>query len=410
MNITSLKLLEKEKNIIKNINNNVVYNKINYKNKICLKPWGYEYLSYENTKIGIWIIYINKNNKTSLHTHFNKDTTMIILSGCVKLNLIDDKYKLLSLLDIINIPKNKFHGIECISDTAIILELEIFNENINYSNKNDLFRISDNYNRENTGYESSISISEDLIKYNYKYFENNYNDDIFKLHTDINKINNIESIYILLNGIINYNNIYIKEGSIIDINIINSLKYLNELINDYEILEIRIQYYKEEKKIIYNLEHLKLVYEEIKEKKNILTSGCFDIIHIGHLDILKKSKELGDNLIVCLSNDEQIKKLKGENRPINNYNDRIQLFKTISYVDYIILYEEKNINKETTLNEIMELVKPLYWTKGSDYKKDEIIKKHPSINVKIFDNIPNISTTNIINIIKEKNENIGMRC
>ena len=405
MKITQLFLNKKEKNINDNIKHyNKTNDRINYKNKICIKPWGYEYLAYETTKIGIWIININKNNKTSLHTHFNKDTTLILISGCIKLNMIDDEYKILSIMDIINIPKNKFHGIESISNNSIILELEIYNENVSYSDKNDLFRINDMYNRENTGYEKSVKISEDLIKYNYKYFENNYNYEIFKVYSklsDLKKIKSDDTIYILLKGIINFNGIYIKEGSVIN-SFLNSNNNYQEDQENIEILEIKIPYFSEEKKIIYNLEHLKLISNEIKNKNNILTSGCFDIIHIGHLDVLKKSKSLGDNLLVCLSNDEQIKKLKGNNRPINNYNDRINLFKTISYVDYIILYNEEDIEKETTLNNIMEIINPLYWVKGSDYNKADIIKKHPTVNIKIFENIPNISTTVIIqNILKK---------
>jgi rfaE bifunctional protein nucleotidyltransferase chain/domain len=405
MNIIELNLTEHEIIINNNIKkNNKINNRIDYKNKICIKPWGYEYLAYESENIGIWILNITKNNKTSLHSHFNKDTTLILLSGCIKLNLIDDNYKLLSILDIINIPKNKFHGIESISDNSVILELEIYNKNVNFSDKNDLFRINDIYNRETTGYENSIIISEDLNKYNYKYFENDYNDNIFKLYSNSN-INNItyanDSIYILLKGKINYNCIYINEGSIIDIKIINHIK--NKINSEeIEILEISIPYYKEDNKIIYNLNHLELLIKDIKDKKNILTSGCFDIIHIGHLEFLKQSKYLGDNLLVCLSNDEQIKKLKGENRPINNYIDRIKLFKTISYVDYIILYDEENIEKELTLNKIMEIIKPLYWVKGSDYKAEEIIKKHPTVNIKLLENIKNISTTQIIKSIIKK--------
>lgn len=410
MNIQTLKLNEKDidiNNNIKSYNTSITNPKINYKNKICIKPWGYEFLAYESTKIGIWILNINKNNKTSLHKHYNKDTLLIVLYGCIKLNLIDD-YKLLTIFDMITIPKDKFHGIESISDNSIILELEIYNDNANFSDKNDLFRINDLYKRDNIGYEKSITISEDLIKYNYIYFQNNYSDNMFKLYSSINEIiYSNDSIYILLKGIINYNGIYIKEGSIIN-DYINHYKnnddnhYNDNDDNHYEILEIRIPYYKEDKKIIYNLNHLELLMNEIKTKKNILTSGCFDIIHIGHLEFLKKSKCLGDNLLVCLSNDEQISKLKGENRPVNNYIDRIKLFKTISYVDYIILYDEENIEKESTLNNIMEIIKPLYWVKGSDYKIDDIIKKHPTVNIKLLENIPNISTTQIIKTIIKK--------
>jgi|688.fasta_scaffold113943_2 rfaE bifunctional protein nucleotidyltransferase chain/domain len=403
MLIQKLKLNELDINInnnIKSYNNSYNNPKIDYKNKICIKPWGYEYLAYETNKIGIWILNINKNNKTSLHKHNNKDTLLIVISGCVKLNLIDD-YKLLSIFDMITIPKDKFHGIESITDNSIILELEIYNDNTTFSDKNDLFRINDIYERDNIGYEKSIQISEDLNKYNYIYFENNYEDNIFKLYSNINDIINVNeySIYILLKGIINYNGIYIKEGSIIN-DYINNSKDDNK---DNEILEIKIPYNKEEKKIIYNLNHLELLINDLKDKKNILTSGCFDIVHVGHLEFLKQAKCLGDNLLVCLSNDEQIKRLKGENRPVNNYIDRIKLFKTISYVDYIILYDEEDIEKETTLNNIMEIIKPLYWVKGTDYNIESIIKKHPTVNIKLIENIPNISTTQIIkNIIKKQ--------
>lgn len=402
MLIQQLKLNEKDININNNIKsyNNANNNpKIDYKNKICIKPWGYEFLAYETNKIGIWILNINKNNKTSLHKHYNKDTLLIVISGCVKLNLIDD-HKLLTIFDMITIPKDKFHGIESITDNSVILELEIYNDYTTFSDKNDLFRINDIYKRDNIGYEKSVQISEDLN--NYIYFENNYEDNIFKLYSNINDIitKYDYSIYILLKGTLNYNGIYIKEGSIIN-DYINSCKNNNNENN--EILEIKIPYYKEEKKIIYNLNHLELLINEIKDKKNILTSGCFDIVHIGHLEFLKQSKCLGDNLLVCLSNDEQIKKLKGENRPVNNYIDRIKLFKTISYVDYIILYDEEDIEKETTLNNIMEIIKPLYWVKGTDYNINSIIKKHPTVNIKLIENIPNISTTQIIkNIIKKQ--------
>lgn len=402
MLIQQLQLNENDININNNIKsyNNLYNPRIDYKNKICIKPWGYEYLAYESNKIGIWILNINKNNKTSLHKHYNKDTLLIVISGCVKLNLINE-YKLLSIFDIITIPKDKFHGIESITDNSIILELEIYNDNATFSDKNDLFRINDIYKRDNIGYEKSIQISEDLNKYNYIYFENNYEDNIFKLYSNINDIINVDnySIFILLKGVINYNGIYIKEGSIIN-DYINACK--KNTYDNNEILEIKIPYYNEDKKIIYNLNHLELLINEIKNKKNILTSGCFDIVHIGHLEFLKKSKCLGDNLLVCLSNDEQIKKLKGENRPVNNYIDRIKLFKTISYVDYIILYDEEDIEKETTLNNIMEIIKPLYWVKGTDYNIENIIEKHPTVNIKLIENIPNISTTQIIKNIKNK--------
>ena len=87
--------------------------KVDYKNKICVKPWGYEFLSYQSKKIGIWIVNVNKNCGTSIHTHFRKDTFLIVLNGKLKLEMVDS-------FDIINpgifcfIPKKKFHGLRWI--------------------------------------------------------------------------------------------------------------------------------------------------------------------------------------------------------------------------------------------------------------------------------------------------------
>ena len=97
-------LTEKEKEIINN--HKFLFEKnhhyVDYKNKICLKPWGYEYLAYESNKIGIWLLKMSNGHKTSLHTHFKKDTTLIVINGCVKLNLINN-YLILPIMSIINI-------------------------------------------------------------------------------------------------------------------------------------------------------------------------------------------------------------------------------------------------------------------------------------------------------------------
>ena len=212
-------------------------------------------------------------------------------------------------------------------------------------------------------------------------------------YNEINLRNNV--IYILLKGVLYSNGMYLKEGTIIN------TKDLS-IIDDVIILEISIPYANENKKIIHNFEHLNLIINNYRDKKNILTSGCFDLIHIGHLEFLKKAKLLGDNLFVCLSSDKQIKSLKGEDRPINNYNDRINLFKTISYVDYIIIYDEEDIKNEKTLDRIMNIVIPHYWVKGTDYTIEDIKNKHPSVNVRLVKGIDDISTTNIIKNIRSK--------
>lgn len=384
--------------VIKNIKDKFINAKnpmIDYKKKICLKIWGYEFLTYESDKIGIWMLHINKNMKTSIHTHFNKDTLLIVLNGVVKINMINDKYEVLSVMDYIHIPKFKFHGIEAITDDVELMEIEIFNNNITFSDKNDLYRLYDSYDRDTTNYEKFIQVSYDLEKYKYFNLKEDERDHL-RLIYDYNEINLRDNvIYILFKGVLYSNGVYLKEGSIINTNDLC-------VIDDVIILEISIPYANENKKIIHNFEHLNLIINNYRDKKNILTSGCFDLIHIGHLEFLKKAKLLGDNLFVCLSSDKQIKCLKGEDRPINNYNDRINLFKTISYVDYIIIYDEEDIKNEKTLDRIMNIVIPHYWVKGSDYTIEDIKNKHPSVNVKLLKNIDDISTTNIIKNIRSK--------
>jgi rfaE bifunctional protein nucleotidyltransferase chain/domain len=367
---------------------------VDYKYKVCTKPWGYEFLAYESDTIAIWYLKINRGESTSLHCHFEKDTNIIVLQGSAKIGMIDDEL-FLNTLSGIHIPKTKFHSISSFSEECYLLEIEIFGKT-KFSDKNDLLRVVDPYKREKTGYESSVKLSENLDK--YFYFDKNFygiGDVINKVSICISdKVDDKSCFNILLRGNLYNNGNYYKEGSILS-------KY-TEYEGDCKILSLNKIDYAEDNKIIYDINQLKILKKNLSDKKVVLTSGCFDIIHVGHLNTLKLSKNLGDILIVCLSNDEQIKKLKGENRPINNYADRIELFKTILYVDYIVLYDEVNIEKEETLDDIINILDPLYWTKGTDYTTDDILKKHPTIrNIELFDQINNKSTTNIINKIRE---------
>jgi D-beta-D-heptose 7-phosphate kinase/D-beta-D-heptose 1-phosphate adenosyltransferase len=243
-----------------------------------------------------------------------------------------------------------------------------------------------------------------LENYDYFFISDDFNKYIHNIlfqtkNINKNNITNQKNTYnILLSGTIFDNGIYISPGSLIDIN--ENIQFLNDSAT---ILSLKHTNYEYEKKIIYNNEHLKLIVKQLKNnnKQIILTSGCFDIIHIGHINNLLEAKELGDILMVCLSSDEQIRKLKGDDRPINNYKDRIDLFKTIKYVDYVILYDEIDIPNETSLGNIMKIVEPSYWVKGSDYNEKDILKKHPYLKkIKLINNIANKSTTNIISKIK----------
>lgn len=131
-----------------------------------------------------------------------------------------------------------------------------------------------------------------------------------------------------------------------------------------------------------------------KSKKIIFTNGCFDILHTGHIEYLKKSRQLGDLLVIGLNSDNSIKKLKGKNRPINKQEDRVKILESFSFVDYIIIF-----NEETPYNLIKKL-KPNVLVKGGDYADKKVIGSDIVEEVILMDFVDNYSSTNIINRIR----------
>lgn len=102
-------------------------------------------------------------------------------------------------------------------------------------------------------------------------------------------------------------------------------------------------------------------------RKVVFTNGCFDVLHRGHVTYLAEARDLGDCLVVGLNSDASVKRLKGESRPINNENDRAHLLAALSFVDYIIIFEED------TPKNLIEQVKPNILVKGGDYQIDNIV-------------------------------------
>lgn len=137
----------------------------------------------------------------------------------------------------------------------------------------------------------------------------------------------------------------------------------------------------------------------VKDLKNqnktiVLTNGCFDILHIGHAEYLKEAKKLGDKLFIGINSDSSVKKLKGENRPINNEMDRAKLLSYLEFVDYLVIFEEK------TADNLIDLIKPDIYVKGGDYTK-ESLPEYPTIEknnaqVAFINFVEGYSTTKII--------------
>ncbi|MEO6907362.1 MAG: D-glycero-beta-D-manno-heptose 1-phosphate adenylyltransferase [Abditibacteriaceae bacterium] len=101
-------------------------------------------------------------------------------------------------------------------------------------------------------------------------------------------------------------------------------------------------------------------------KTLVFTNGCFDLLHVGHVDLLERAKALGDVLIVGLNSDESVRRLKGDSRPINNVQARAKVLLALRAVDAVVVFEED------TPIEILEIVRPNIHVKGGDYVADNL--------------------------------------
>ena len=145
----------------------------------------------------------------------------------------------------------------------------------------------------------------------------------------------------------------------------------------------------EEKKI---LDHVTSISKT--NKKIVFTNGCFDLLHKGHRDLIKQSFSFGDILIVGLNSDESVKRLKGEDRPMQNEVERKNALLNTGYVNEVYIFDD-----DTPL-ELINLIKPDILVKGGDYTKNEIVGYEEVTNsggeIKIVPLTPGYSTTSTI--------------
>jgi len=104
-----------------------------------------------------------------------------------------------------------------------------------------------------------------------------------------------------------------------------------------------------------------------KDKKIVFTNGCFDILHLGHVEYLNEARALGDCLIIAINSDDSVRRIKGPDRPINNEQDRALMLLNLKAVDCVQIF-----HNETPL-EIIKLIRPKILVKGGDWKPEQII-------------------------------------
>jgi len=138
-------------------------------------------------------------------------------------------------------------------------------------------------------------------------------------------------------------------------------------------------------------------------EKVVFTNGCFDILHLGHVDYLEKARNTGTRMIVGLNTDKSVKKLKGPERPINNEYARARLLAALAFVDAVVLFEE-----DTPLQLIKQL-QPDILIKGNDYSIESIVGAKEVIanggQVKTIELVPDYSTTKILERLETRDHN-----
>jgi D-beta-D-heptose 7-phosphate kinase / D-beta-D-heptose 1-phosphate adenosyltransferase len=160
-------------------------------------------------------------------------------------------------------------------------------------------------------------------------------------------------------------------------------------INDLDLIKTH--------KFIHNS---KLITIDMISKLNlnniVFTNGCFDILHSAHIELFKFCKSLGNTVILGINSDDSIRRLKGSSRPINNLSERIKMLNAVAYVDFIVIFDDN------TPLDIIKKINPDFLVKGGDYKIDTIVGREYAKNTVIFNYIDGVSTTNMVNKIKNR--------
>ncbi len=161
-----------------------------------------------------------------------------------------------------------------------------------------------------------------------------------------------------------------------------SLEILNSKILDKEKLLVKLTDWKEE------------------NKKIVFTNGCFDLIHLGHIEVIARSADQGDILIIGVNTDNSIKRLKGKNRPIVEEISRAKQLAALEFVDAVVFFDQD------TPIDLIKIINPNVITKGGDYNTDQVIGNdivtQNNGEVVIIPLTQGYSTTSILEKIKDE--------
>ena len=120
-------------------------------------------------------------------------------------------------------------------------------------------------------------------------------------------------------------------------------------------------------------------------------NGCFDVLHPGHIELLKYARSLGDYLIVAIDSDRKVAEMKGPERPIFKQTDRSFMLRSIEYVNEVLIFDTKE-----ELEDLLESIRPDIMVVGSDWKGKDVVGSQYAKEVRFFDRIGSFSTTKTI--------------
>ena len=125
--------------------------------------------------------------------------------------------------------------------------------------------------------------------------------------------------------------------------------------------------------------------------KIVWVNGCFDVLHRGHIELFKYAKSLGDVLIVGIDDDRRVEKLKGKTRPVNKLEDRLEMLRSIKYIDDVVWFtSDEDLDAQVLASEAEIMVV------GSDYENKEVIGSRHVKEMKFYRKINGYSTTKIL--------------
>lgn len=133
-------------------------------------------------------------------------------------------------------------------------------------------------------------------------------------------------------------------------------------------------------------------------KRIVMTNGCFDVLHAGHVSYLREARTLGDVLLVGLNSDESVRRLKGPDRPVNGVGDRVAVLAGLSSVDHVIVFDGDSPT------DLLRAVRPDVYVKGGDYT-EAMLREAPLVRelggeVRIVDYVENVSTSEVLRRVR----------